>query len=222
MQRLNLKNRAMMIIMMLVLLSAGLATRHLSAVESIAAATASSDVKSLTTGDIAIPDTEDWYAIMLDLRWPALQVAHSLSLLILVGGAVMIFFLLSPAVTRNFERAELGQYWLAVLSRHIFWTLGSGLILLTSTLIEFYWSGGMIAPSLGGMVSTGMAILMGIVFLLMVVIPFGKLRRALQASNWLVAHRCLTVCRLMIFVFMILGLAMAGVSSLTVDPISFE
>ena len=192
------------------------------AADSLAEAAVTSDIKSLTTGDIERGDYNEWLPVLMDLRWSAVQVTNSLALILLVGGSLMVYLLLSKSVTRDFERADLGHYWLSVLTRYIYWSLLSGLVLIASAMVLNWWFGNIQSPSLGGVIRIGIGIVMSLIFLVMVIAPFGKLRKSLEQSDWEGARRALVGCRWLILAFVICGIVLAAISSLSIDPVSFE
>ncbi|MDQ7006597.1 MAG: CopD family protein [Acidobacteriota bacterium] len=135
-----------------------------------------------------------------------LLLLHALASAVWVGGMFFSMIALRPAAATLADPAVRNRLWLTALSRFFTWTWIAVIVLLATgfrMILAFY--GGMKGLALHINLMMTLGLLMALIFAYLFFVPFGRFRRAADASDPAEADRALRQIRLLVMVNLHLG-----------------
>lgn len=134
------------------------------------------------------------------------KLLHVLSTIIWVGGMFFAHQCLRPVVVAQLEPPQRLRLWNGVFGRFFPWVWGAVLILLASGQWLVIQMGGMAHLPVHLHVMTGIGYLMAAIFFYIFVVPYGRLRRAVDAEDWPAGKTALDRIRVLVGANLVLGL----------------
>jgi len=144
---------------------------------------------------------------------PLFKFLHLASVVVWVGGMFFAWMCLRPVAVATLEPPQRLKLWAGVFARFFPWVWGSVAVILLSGIAALVAVGMRNAPwHWHTMLLLGLV--MSAVFVYVFMVPYGRLKAAVEAQNWPEGGKALGRIRVLIAFNLALGLATIAVASL--------